>query len=146
MERTIIMVFPLHDPLPNCDLLRVSDACTSVSGGFAFTAYIFDVFTYGWNGIGQMFIPGLDRLMEWFDFEYIRRFAGLTLPAAFLGILIYYTCAYWENKLHDRILWFAWIISMLVNIAETVFVMETGMPLVLQLPSHCFLLYILLLC
>ena len=95
-------------------------------GGFAFTAYIFDVFTYGWNGIGQMFIPGLDRLMEWFDFEYIRRFAGLTLPAAFLGILIYYTCAYWENKLHDRILWFAWIISMLVNIAETVFVMETG--------------------
>lgn len=93
---------------------------------FACAAYIFDAFTYGWNGIGQMFIPGLDRLMEWFDFEYIRRFAGLTLPSATLGILIFRTCTYWENKRHDRLLWSAWIISITANIVETAFVLETG--------------------
>lgn len=92
----------------------------------AFASYIFDALTYGWNGIGRMFIPGLDRLMNWFDFEYIRRFAGLTLPSAILGLLILRTGAYWTKGRRDRLLWSAWIICMTMNAAETTFVLKTG--------------------
>lgn len=93
---------------------------------FSFAAYIFAAFTYGWNGIGQMFIPGFGRLMEWFDFDYIRRFAGLTLPLAVLGMFIIHTCAFWKDKRHDRILWIGWLISITADTVETAFVLKTG--------------------
>lgn len=93
---------------------------------FSFVAYMFDALTYSWHGIGQTVIPGLDRLTAWFDFEYLRRFAGLTLPFAVLGLVILYTENYWTNRQHDGLLRAAWTISIIANITEIAIVLKYG--------------------
>ena len=89
-------------------------------------AYIFAAFTYGWNQIGQMLIPGLSRLLEWFDFDYIRRFAGVTLPFVVLGAVILRTSVLWTEGKRDHLLWVAWIGSLIINVAEVENALRTG--------------------
>lgn len=86
--------------------------------------YVFAALTYGWYEIGQSFIPGLNRLMEWFDFEYIRRFCGVTLPFSALGMFIIRTRTYWTAHFHGRILWIGWLVSIIANVIETSFVLN----------------------
>lgn len=88
--------------------------------------YIFAAFTYGWNQIGQLWIPGFTQLMQWFDFDYIRRFAGVTLPFAVLGFIIIKTCEFWIGEGKDRYLWTAWGISLILYILEVALVLKTG--------------------
>ena len=92
----------------------------------SFAAYLFTAFTYGWNQIGQAIIPGLSRLLEWFDFDYIRRFVGVTLPFALLGAVILRTNTLWIEGKRDRLLWIAWIGSLVINVAEVEIALKTG--------------------
>ena len=48
--------------------------------------------------IGEHFIPGLDRLMQWFDFTYIHRFTTAILPFTFLGNYISAVENKWLNE------------------------------------------------
>lgn len=89
-------------------------------------AYIFTAFTYGWNQIGQLLIPGFSNLMGWFDFDYIRRFAGVTLPFAVLGGVIIKTGGFWIREEKQVCLWTTWVISLILNILEVIFVIKTG--------------------
>lgn len=88
--------------------------------------YLFDALTYSWEKAGRLLISDLDRLIEWFDFEYIRRFVGLILPFVLLGLFILHTSDYWTEKCHDRILWIGWGASLAINLTETAIVLRSG--------------------
>lgn len=92
----------------------------------SFLIYILTVFTYSWNAVGRMLIPGLNRLLEWFDFDYIRRFAGVTLPFVMLGTMILRTSMFWTEGRRDYFLWAAWIGSLIINVLEVETALRTG--------------------
>ncbi len=92
---------------------------------FCLAAYILAAFSYGWNQAGVIIIPGLSRLLNWFDFDYIRRFAGVTLPFAALGAVILKTDGWWAKGRRYCILAVMWLGSMILNVLEVKFVIDT---------------------
>ena len=92
----------------------------------SFVTCLLAAITYGWNQVGRTVILGLSRLLEWFDFDYIRRFAGVTLPFAVLGAFILKTASWWTREGRERVLWTAWIGSLVLNVLEVEFVLRTG--------------------
>lgn len=86
-------------------------------------AYIVSSMTYAWFGIGKTIIPGLEQMMTWFDFDYLRRFAGVILPFSVCGCVIYYSAKSRENK--KRLILY-WIICMVLHIQEIKFTMANG--------------------
>lgn len=59
--------------------------CEKIFWIISVLCYVFGACTYTWYGIGEHFIPGLERLMNWFDFTYVHRFTTAILPFVFLG-------------------------------------------------------------
>src|SRR5699024_7067761 len=57
---------------------------------------------------------------------YIRRFVGVTLPFALLGAVILRTNTLWIEGKRDRLLWIAWIGSLVINVAEVEIALKTG--------------------
>lgn len=86
--------------------------------GLAILLYIAVVFTYTWYGMGSQYFPSLSILMDWFDFDYIRRFLGVLLPFVFLGEFIQFTKGYWLEKATTKKLYVAVALSVLANMIE----------------------------
>ena len=72
--------------------------CEKIFWIISILCYVFGACTYTWYGIGEHFIPGLDRLMQWFDFTYIHRFITAILPFTFLGNYISAVENKWMNE------------------------------------------------
>ena len=72
--------------------------CEKIFWIIGILCYVFGACTYTWYGIGEHFIPGLDRLMQWFDFTYIHRFTTAILPFTFLGNYISAVENKWLNE------------------------------------------------
>lgn len=84
------------------------------------------IFTYTWYGTGVRIFPVLERLMQWFDFDYLRRFAAVTIPFSFLGYLILHTKSFWMDGKRDPLLWCCWGASILGDILEIAVADRTG--------------------
>ena len=95
--------------------------CEKLAWIISIFCYVFGACTYTWYGIGEHFIPGLERLMNWFDFTYIHRFMTAILPFVFLGNYISSMEYKWlseENMVRKRLVGVCLIACIAFNCFE----------------------------